>query len=105
MKIWCKIVDAINGSTHAIQSKNLGACKDKWEAICGYFKHFDYMLNISNNSEYWTIIPQEKTMFNLPRNNNKKMYEMIDAFIGVLPMFCPPPHLRSCHLMTKSKLD
>jgi hypothetical protein len=43
-----------------------GICKDKWGAIYGYFKHFDYMLNIGNNSEYWTLIPQEKTMFNLP---------------------------------------
>jgi hypothetical protein len=75
---------------------NLGIfrfCKDKWGAIYGYFKHFDYMLNISNNSEYWILIPQEKTMFNLLGNNNKKMYEMIDLFMGVLPMFCPP-HIR-----------
>ncbi len=49
----------VHTNGHSPILKNNYAYKDKWDIICGDFKHiFNYMFSIGNNTKYWDFIPK-----------------------------------------------
>jgi hypothetical protein len=71
--------------------KNGPLCKDQWDVILGKFKKiYDYMVRIEHNKKYWPMTIADMIAFNLPKNFDQGMYEMIDEFFGMRPIFNPP---------------
>ncbi len=75
--------------------KNGPLCKDQWDVILGKFKKiYDYMVRIEHNEKYWSMSIANMIAFNLPKNFDQGMYEMIDDFFGMRPIF-NPPHMKN----------
>ncbi len=72
--MWMNIVTIVDLNGYFPLPKNNIACKDKWGALYGYFKHvFDYMVGTSHNIKDWDLTPQEKATLNFPQHCNKHM--------------------------------
>jgi hypothetical protein len=75
--------------------KNNLLCKDKWGVILGKFKKiYDCMVRTKHNEKYWSMTIANMVAFNLPKNFDRGMYEMIDEFLNMGPIF-NPPHMRN----------
>jgi hypothetical protein len=75
--------------------KSSPLCKDKWGVILGKFKKiYDYMVRTEHNEKYWSMTIVDMVDFNLPKNFDQGMYEMIDEFLGMRLIF-NSPHMKN----------
>ncbi len=63
--------------------------------ILGKFKKiYDYMVRTEHNEKYWSMTIVDMVDFNLPKNFDQGMYEMIDEFLGMRLIF-NSPHMKN----------
>jgi hypothetical protein len=88
---WKKISTTFMATSFFEHTKKRPACKDKWGIISGDFKKvFSYMLQTTHNQNYWTLSPQEKVTFHLPKKVPKNFYDPLLKFMGIKPIYNPP---------------
>jgi hypothetical protein len=82
---------AFNYSAHV---KNKPACKEKWATLYIDYKWIrDYIVGMGHNDFFGNMSIVNKISMNLLRMSNRNIYEMIDAFMKIRPIF-QQPHSR-----------
>jgi hypothetical protein len=92
---WNKIASFVmNETANALQGKSYhrtGAmCQNKWGALFGEYKKIrDWMKGTGHNENYWTMDPERREHFDLPKYFISSRYEEMDAFLKDRPALNP----------------
>jgi hypothetical protein len=78
-----KIIEKLQQRTKTKFPRKETICKNKWNSLNFDYKFYvDYHKRTMNHTCFWDLLFEDKKMFHLPCQFNKKFYEWIEAFQG-----------------------
>jgi hypothetical protein len=88
---WIRIANYVKAHGRGVSFRDNVACYDKWGLLNDQYKKIaDYSLGTGNNTEYWTMDPDDRFQFGLPKHFVKEHYELMREFLNDRPIHEPP---------------